>query len=148
MKNWHVFWHVGTPSWNTGTLYGALARLLARWHVKMRSWDALGTLSRKPCWHASTLARRPRWHVDHVGTQTRKARDLANSLSSLDLIMIFSWFLYGVPLSWKVQRLLEDIFLSRMPRTVSLKVFKSALSKFCFAKSYWKPSLSSLSLYY
>ena len=67
-----------------------LARLLARCHVKMKSWHALGTLPRKERWninHAGTQARwhvnhagtQTNWHLYHVGTQARVTRDLANS---------------------------------------------------------------------
>ena len=56
MKNWHAFWHVGTPSLNIGTPYG--------------------TLARKKAEVATLLAC---WHVNHAGTQARMARDLANS---------------------------------------------------------------------
>ena len=52
-KNWHAIWHIGTPSWNLGTSFGRLTRVLARWRVKMKSWHAFGTLKR---WHAGTLA--------------------------------------------------------------------------------------------
>ena len=33
--------------WKIGTSYGILARLSARWQVKMRSWHAFGTLARR-----------------------------------------------------------------------------------------------------
>ena len=37
LKNWHAFWQAKLKNWH------ALSHLLARWHVKMRSWDAFGT---------------------------------------------------------------------------------------------------------
>ena len=56
LKTWHVFWHIGTPSWNIGSPYGTLARqletldyLMTRWHVN----------------HAGIQAC---WHLDYVGT--------------------------------------------------------------------------------
>ena len=58
---------------------------MTRWHIKMRSWYAFGTLACKPCWHASTLAGRPHcqgrpdWYVDQVGMQAGMACDLASS---------------------------------------------------------------------
>ena len=52
--------------------YGTFARLLACWHVKMRSWHAFGMLACKPCWHTSTLAHRPRWHKGMHGTRFSK----------------------------------------------------------------------------
>ena len=93
MENWYRLWHVGTPcwkigttKWKTGTPYSTLARSLARWHVKMRSWRAFGTQARWHVNHASTQARwhvnragtQARWHVDHVGTQARMSLALAN----------------------------------------------------------------------
>ena len=64
VENWQAVRHVGT-------LYGTLARLLAHCH-------ALGTL-----W--------ARWHVDHVGTQVRMTRDLANSeIKSCYIAFIFA----------------------------------------------------------
>ena len=36
---------------------------MPRWHVKLRSWHASGTLTLKPRWDASKLARRPRWYT-------------------------------------------------------------------------------------
>ena len=61
------FWHVGT-----------FIGMLACWHVK---WE-VGILS--GLWNSGTLnvnhaGMQPCWHVDHVGTQTRMARDLENS---------------------------------------------------------------------
>ena len=50
------FWHVGMPSWKFTSLWhvGTFICTLARWHVKVRSWHAFGTLV-----HG---------HVDHVDT--------------------------------------------------------------------------------
>ena len=47
LKNWHAFWQAKLKNWH------ALSHLLARWDVKMRSWDAFGTSE----------------HVDHAGKQ-------------------------------------------------------------------------------
>ena len=77
-----------------------LAHHLARWHAKLKHWHAVmhfGMLAHKneklARWHAGTLTREPRLrasmlHVDHIGTQARMARDLANSFS----VVIFQLF--------------------------------------------------------
>ena len=67
LKNWHTFWHVGTPSWKIGTplarwhvgtpiwiigtplvrwSVGTFIGTLALWFLKMRSWHAFGMLAR------------------------------------------------------------------------------------------------------
>ena len=48
-----------------------MARLLARWHAKLKNWHAFCKLVpwhiKMRSWHAfGTLARRPRWHVWHA----------------------------------------------------------------------------------
>ena len=40
----------GRRSWKIGTPFGTLARLLAHWHVKIRSWHAFGMWARRPRW--------------------------------------------------------------------------------------------------
>ena len=58
---------------------------MARWNVKMRSWDAFATLARfyhagtQARWHVNHAGKQARWHVDNVGTQARMARNLTNS---------------------------------------------------------------------
>ena len=45
-----------------------LARRVARWHVKMRTLHAFGTLTRKPRWHTSS------WHVNYSFTLSLKLK--------------------------------------------------------------------------
>ena len=40
-----------------------MARFLVRWHVKMESWHAFGTLA---CGHINHAGTQARWHVDHI----------------------------------------------------------------------------------
>ena len=55
-----------------------LARLLARWLVKMRCF---GTLLAR--WHVNHAGKQVRWHVNHVGKRAHMTRDLANSTAKL-----------------------------------------------------------------
>ena len=82
-----------------------LARYLARWHAKLKHWQAVwhvSTLTRKNeklsrFWHVGTQKRwhvnhadtQARWHVDHFGTQAHMARNLANSYRTTE----YSWVL-------------------------------------------------------
>ena len=85
LKNWHVVWHVGTPSWNIGTTYGTLALK----NEKLARFCNVGTQTR---WHVNHAGMQTHWHVDHVGKQARMARDLANSASSFYYSTIFLLF--------------------------------------------------------
>ena len=84
-----------------------LARLLARWHAKLKNWQVtwdvgtfVGTLTRKneklarfwhvdrqARWHVNHAGTQALWHVDHIGTQVSMARNLAN-LCSLDFTFL------------------------------------------------------------
>ena len=65
MKNWHTFWHVGTPSWKIGMPYSTFIDMLARkdeklacfWHICIQAH-----------WHINHTGTQVCWHVDHIGT--------------------------------------------------------------------------------
>ena len=47
LASWHVKLKTWHAIWHVGMPYGTLTRLLTRWHVKARSWHALTTVARK-----------------------------------------------------------------------------------------------------
>ena len=50
-------WHAKLKYWHA----------LARWHTKLKNWHAFANLARwHVYWHAGTWARTPRWHVWHT----------------------------------------------------------------------------------
>ena len=100
--------------------YGTFARLLACWHVKMRSWHAFGMLAHKPRWHTSTLAHRPRWHKGMHGMRFSKL--ICQSLFSVKLHTFSLKFFKLKTASW--------IFFSEF-----CKIFKNTFlqdSSYCF----------------
>ena len=94
LQNRHAAWHIGMPSWNTDapSPYGMLARLLADWHVKIRSWHAFGMLARwytgtKARWHINHADIKALSHIDHVGKQACTAHDSANPWYKKDILI-------------------------------------------------------------
>ena len=86
----HAFSYVNTPSWKISTPFGTLAlQVKTYWHAVWHA-DMLARKNGKSArfWHVGTQAR---WHVDHVGTQARMARDLANSFKSHAAGKISKW---------------------------------------------------------
>ena len=86
----HAFSYVNTPSWKISTPFGTLAlQVKTYWHAVWHA-DMLARKNGKSTrfWHVGTQAR---WHVDHVGTQARMARDLANSFKSHAAGKISKW---------------------------------------------------------
>ena len=132
-----------------------LARLLARWHAKLKHWHAtwhvstfIGTLARENeklarFWHDDTQARwhvnhagtQACWHVDHVGTQARVARDLANSLLNL---AIFCWI--SALKSWNS---LDEIKMSVWQPMFIVVVVTSSKPEPIPFQIFFSPSISS-----